>query len=121
MTELKEDLLTELLSSTWDDAEYQAAVELDLSSKRALGGLSADEAQQLNDRAVTIYDQMVPGTMEAYYQHKRNRIADSKHDEVIGALQDVKESVDRSAVAANAIDFAKRHPFLAGFFGRLLA
>lgn len=121
MTELKEDLLTEMLNLTWENAEYQASVELELSAKRALGELTANQAQQVNDRAVMIYDQLVPGTMEAYYQHKRNRIARGQHDEVIEALHDIKASVDRSAVAANAIEFAERHPFLAGFFGRLLA
>lgn len=39
------------------------------------------------------------------------RIADS--------LDDVAAEVHRSAVAANAIDLARAHPILTGFFGRL--
>jgi len=40
-----------------------------------------------------------------------------QHTRVAQGLVDVKNAVDRSAVAANALDFAIEHPFLTGFLG----
>lgn len=60
------------------------------------------------------------------YQHLLNGLTASAHQEidhrerVEQLLTDVRQSVDRSAVAANAIDVAKRHPFLTGFFGAMV-
>lgn len=42
---------------------------------------------------------------------------DLRHQEVIASLDRIEHQVARGNVVADTVDFAKRHPFLAGFFG----
>lgn len=43
-----------------------------------------------------------------------------REDRILDKLDDIRESVDRGAVAANTIDAIAAHPFLAGFVGSYL-
>jgi hypothetical protein len=45
---------------------------------------------------------------------------DLRHREVLASLDRIEHQVARGNTVADTIDFAKRHPFLAGFFGNML-
>lgn len=55
----------------------------------------------------------------ALEQQIRDGQRDRQMQRIADSLDDVAAEVHRSAVAANAVDLARSHPILTGFFGRL--
>lgn len=108
------DAFTEYLEALWEDAEIQARKELRLTNTAAL---TPDQHDQIHERASALVDMWQVHDVQ---DKRMRRIMAQQHDDVVDGLAAIKQAVDRSAVAANALDFATRHPFLAGFFGRSL-
>jgi hypothetical protein len=108
------DPAMEYLEALWADGEIQARRELRIREDAVL---TSEQEDKIHERASELFDRW-----QAHDQHDRRvqRLMDRNHQDVLDALGEVKQAVDRSAVAANAIDFAQRHPFLAGVFGTLL-
>lgn len=105
------------LNALWEDAMPAAARQLRLSRKYDEDRLSEAERESVHALAGDLVDQWVA---QDHGNVRVQRMLNTHHDQLLQGLQDIKQAVDRSAVAANAVDLAQRHPFLSGFLGTWL-
>lgn len=76
---------------------------------------SAAQQQEIFDLTLALAGDM------AQENELTQRLLDSNFDRdraLVNGLDDIKNAIDRSAVAANALDFAMEHPFLTGVLGK---
>jgi hypothetical protein len=117
----EKDEITHFMEMVWEDAEYQALAPLKISyADYAQQTMTEDQKNRLGERALEIYDRILPDALVQFSNSKMKAQDRQMQADILASIQSVKAAVDRSAVAANAIDFARRHPFLAGLFGRTL-
>jgi hypothetical protein len=109
-----------MLDVMWGEActfatdAYEAKVKnegIDVNFSKASMEAEIAEIQAEQFMALCLQEEVERAeTYASYDQHAHQR----RLEELLG---DIKQSVDRSAVAANALDFAREHPFLTGVVG----
>jgi uncharacterized protein YicC (UPF0701 family) len=114
VTAPEKDWQTEYLEALWADAEIQARKEMRVREGAAM---TSDQEDQFHDRCSTLVDTWQAQDIQ---DRRLQRMRATQHQDVIDGLSSIKQAVDRSAVTANTLEFAQRHPFLAGVFGRML-